>query len=469
WNNLWFCGWWLAMAILVSFVASGAVRNYDEGLYYIQFMEWHQQWAIVPGLGNLYGRLAFNSNWHLFSTLFYANQPLVLYLNETTSFFVLIWLGFTGSQLLEISKPEKFSQKLFGTLGMAVVLPLPFITALQVSAMSSCSPDLVVIGLVYYCFYLIKGNPSESEWWLLAVLPVYLITVKMSSLPCLVFTCYGLWKLYGSSSYRILGWAIVASFLLGGVWLLRNYILSGYLVYPLAGVDVFHPDWKIPLENVLTEARWITNFAKRIPLENEIHDLTWVSLWWEGLTVSMKSLIGFSMVSILVGVYGSIRSRDSNNLGIYVIGLLGIFFWFIAAPDPRFGFGFIWAVSMNFLTQWISYFSRNRLIMDGKWIIRCVWFLTGIVLLLSVWPKEAMGFRRCVWTQPLHYLPPNTPKDSVNGIQIYAPIYWDQCLDSPIPCTPYLVYSQSFVFDLEARGKSFQDGFRQKLSQKRKE
>src|SRR5262245_4356835 len=38
-----------------------AFRNYDDGLYYLQTFKWNHEFPVTAGLGNLHGRLAFNS------------------------------------------------------------------------------------------------------------------------------------------------------------------------------------------------------------------------------------------------------------------------------------------------------------------------------------------------------------------------------------------------------------------------
>ena len=50
---------------LVAWVASKATlppTNYDSGLYHFNAIRWINMYPIVPGLGNLHGRLAFNQS-----------------------------------------------------------------------------------------------------------------------------------------------------------------------------------------------------------------------------------------------------------------------------------------------------------------------------------------------------------------------------------------------------------------------
>lgn len=58
-----------AIAILWSNLATGEIRITDTGLYHMQAARWNAAYAIVPGLGNLHGRLAYNNASLLYAAL----------------------------------------------------------------------------------------------------------------------------------------------------------------------------------------------------------------------------------------------------------------------------------------------------------------------------------------------------------------------------------------------------------------
>ncbi len=67
-NYLLFAGGICLLAGIVF--ASGPVKSYDTGLYHAQSVKWINEYGVVPGLGNLHFRLAFNSSWLVFSSFF---------------------------------------------------------------------------------------------------------------------------------------------------------------------------------------------------------------------------------------------------------------------------------------------------------------------------------------------------------------------------------------------------------------
>ena len=58
------------LTIGLAYACSAEVRLHDTGLYHAQNIKWIQEYAVVPGLGNVHGRFAFNSMFFPVSALF---------------------------------------------------------------------------------------------------------------------------------------------------------------------------------------------------------------------------------------------------------------------------------------------------------------------------------------------------------------------------------------------------------------
>ena len=72
WNNAqreeWILG--LITILFIALIAARKITEYDTGLYHAQSILWLKQFPVVPGLGNLHGRLAFNPMFFPISALF---------------------------------------------------------------------------------------------------------------------------------------------------------------------------------------------------------------------------------------------------------------------------------------------------------------------------------------------------------------------------------------------------------------
>jgi hypothetical protein len=62
----------------------------DEGVYHAQFIKWTETYSVVPGLGNLQHRLAFNSHWHLLAALMNASFITGQESNHINTFMYLV-------------------------------------------------------------------------------------------------------------------------------------------------------------------------------------------------------------------------------------------------------------------------------------------------------------------------------------------------------------------------------------------
>ena len=63
--------WMLILALTAFWLANHSVRQpaiRDSGLYHLNAVRWAAEYPVVPGLGNLHGRLAFNNSFFLFSS-----------------------------------------------------------------------------------------------------------------------------------------------------------------------------------------------------------------------------------------------------------------------------------------------------------------------------------------------------------------------------------------------------------------
>ena len=60
----------LFFSFVLFYEAASPTKIHDTGSYHLATMNWIEQYPTVPGLGNLYGRLALNSSMFSVSTLF---------------------------------------------------------------------------------------------------------------------------------------------------------------------------------------------------------------------------------------------------------------------------------------------------------------------------------------------------------------------------------------------------------------
>ena len=77
-------------------------------------------------------------------------------------------------------------------------------------------------------------------------------------------------------------------------WLIRNYYLSGYLIYPFPSVDIFNPIWKIPIKDLITEKQLVSSYAwiQKYDINfDKLQFITKLKIWWGLLSLFRKIIL----------------------------------------------------------------------------------------------------------------------------------------------------------------------------------
>ncbi len=459
---------WLFGAVLLIY-STYRSTNIDSGMYHLPSIRWYERYPAIPGLGNLHGRLAFNSSFFVVSAAFGFTDVVGQTLVALNGFMLLLFGLYV---LRSIEKKELTSD-----LKVLHVLLLGLVLYYLIRQVSSPTPDVwgTILPLFVFLLWLDDSpGPVTNRLLLLMALLLAGLTIKLATIPMLLFVPLIAYK--NRRDLRMAHiWGMVAlGFVLIGPWVIRNSILSGYLIYPLPTLDVLPVDWKIPLANVRLEQDIVT-FCARFRLFESYLDpsmLDWSTSrwvrWWlhtrEFYWLS-RPLFGLAVLSpLLLGVLW-VRDRPQLRrlLPVYSVALAGFVFWFFKAPEFRFGYPFVWLVAVlpaAFLLRKIP------ALVIGTWPIAAA---LGILLVYFV------GQRLILEQFPIHkyLLLPQVvsyrddarradqykPHRTRSGLVVLVPMpvpYQQNCFDIEQLCSPY------FFDDLEMRGATIEAGFRRR-------
>jgi hypothetical protein len=104
------------------------------------------------------------------------------------------------------------------------------------------------------------------------------------------------------------------------------------------------------MSEVLKFQYYITSYARypilRINTISEYNQslISWLPAWWRHLYVIDKTIILIIAFGVLVDMFFFklwMRSNSRRTFAALFVALTGVFFWFVEAPDPRFGTGFL--------------------------------------------------------------------------------------------------------------------------------
>lgn len=455
----------LALVALAAVVenATHTPANFDSGLYHAQTIRWFETYPLVPGLGNLHSRLAFNSSWlvlnALFSFAFLGGQSFHL---APAALFVLCVLdGARGASGL--------LKKQFSAANALRILFLPLSFYILGAEISSPGTDMPGILIAWSLAALWLERPPAGQerltGALLAVTAFYIVTIKLS-LGIFLLLALVVW-LRGGRSFRYalqLGALGLAVWL---PWMAHSVILSGYLIYPLAVVDLFHVDWKIPLAQARSEANVIRAWARFPDLETaEVLAMPlrqWLKAWFLDHTTNQRAILLTAAASPLavLGLSAAARLKQRRwnapttaALELYTVTLLSAIYWLWNAPDLRFGYGIILLLIVLPAAWGLSWAAQAwpRLSMPLAYALALAGLVYQISFLAASFDAGSLAQR---WVEPLAY--PELPSEpcGLDSRTIFCPaeISYTQCWYEPFPCVP------SPRSDVVLRGADFGQGF----------
>src|ERR1035437_4445640 len=252
----------LVIVLIILFLLTVVVHKitwYDTGLYHAQSIQWIRKYAVVPGLGNIHGRLALNSMFLVILGLFtfQIKDVLIFPLNGICYTILFLKLFFLfKSEYAPGTKWKAVSYSVIFLISLLIIIPF----------LNSTSPDIMCGTLIIYAFILITAQTEEFskinyiKTVLLSLVVFSCVTYKISSIFLVLILLLNLRKELLKKSLII----IVIGILVITPYIVRNYYLSGYLIYPFPSIDIFNVDWKIPVDRAIFEKSWIVSWT-RIP------------------------------------------------------------------------------------------------------------------------------------------------------------------------------------------------------------
>lgn len=436
--------------LLMLVYAASEPFEYDTGLYHAQTIMWNESYPVVPGLGNLHGRFAFNSA-HFILEAFFQLSPLKSGVFFTLNSFLLAMvlvrcaLGTIGS-LRDLNWRMSYFYVLAGTIICVLTAPIA----------SSAGNDMALLIIVFYAVLtVLRGSLSMSRmsFSILTALCLYALIVKFSSMALCLLPLGALLFSDVERSARFRFFA-VAALLFGIPFIARNIIISGYLLYPFDAIDWLNVDWKIPAEKVRSELASVKCWA-RIPYRNcqEVLALStseWIGTWWESKPTLQRIILIINLASPAAYITAIFRKeRVQEYVLIGSVLLLSLIMWFFAAPEFRFAFGFLivnGALAISVVANFASRLGRLLLVPIMAVLI---WFVFQI-------PPHIYDVQ---YVSDLVYHPRTLQTAQTRSVQlanfiVNVPQEGDRCFAQALPCTPYP------NAQLALRGPDFNDGFR---------
>lgn len=447
------------LILLWAYYTSRGYMHIDSDLYHAQSIRWIEEYGVVPGLGNLHERFAYNSSFFAVSALYSMKFILKDSMHTMSGFFALL-LSITA---LDIWKSWKFKQ--FGMSDFARIAAIYYLTTIIDEVVSPAS-DYAIMCVIFLivikwldCLKEQKvGQSNVVPYAILCVLGVYAVTLKLTAGLILILLIKPAYMLIKKKAWKEISIYLAIGGIVAIPWFARTVIISGWLIYPFPALDLFCVDWKMNGDLAALDAAQIKAWGRALYnvtlLDTSLKE--WFPNWFETtLSFTEKILIMGNIIScfifVIMAIWNLLKRKRELLDDILVIGavIASYLFWQISAPLMRYGYAYVLLVDF-LLAGWII----NRILKT-----KIIYYL---ILLFGIYKVFALGeeisktyfFKECYIYQE-DYGVFEMEAYEIEGYTFYVPVEgalqgYDYFPSSPVKA------------DITLRGKGLEDGFRKR-------
>ena len=424
----------VTISIWLGFLSNNPIGPYDLGLYHLQVIKWAESFHVIKGIGNLHHRLGYSCSSWLLSSQFNAFFETKLFLWTHGAIYLLIgfinFLYVPVFSKIQIKKSEKIIR----------VLYLPILVNLCFSSFPGTSSDLPVflftsiISLYYFKFICCKENNSLNMILVILVLGVSSkLTFGAVIIGLIIPFTFIIMKRRVTLNYLNRG-IILLSFSTFILWSCRNVIMTGYPLYPYAGIS-FPVEWKMDRSKVEREKNQVIAYARDYA-DLKVFDNKERLSWYLNKIIRLQHRKIEIYYPLIIGIFGLFYSIVFINKKLYQIiilvlpSLVPIFLW-IQIPGSRFFSSSFWWFGIMLLA-----FPITRMMKNLNYIY---FYLLIIILSISVQTFDRLGSPKNFFPMYVRSKIPNIAIQKITntaGMTYFSPKDGDQCWDSPLPCSP---------------------------------
>ncbi|MDE5931284.1 MAG: hypothetical protein K2H40_02205 [Lachnospiraceae bacterium] len=453
------------LLLLYAYGASRGILHYDTALYHAQSIRWIEEYGIVKGLGNLHCRLAYNSASFALSALY-----SMTFLGGQSYHCAAGFLAFVAA--LVCLEPGCFiRRKKLRPSDFARVACIYYLLMIYDEMISPASDYFMVLT----AFYLVirwmdlmeEKEKAVFPYAMLCVLGVFLMTVKLSAALIILLVCGPAAALLREKRWKETGVYIGLGILTAAPFLIRNVLLSGWLVYPFTGIDLFRVDWKIPKGIADYDAReirvWGRGYSDVTKFDMPVGE--WLPAWFRGLGGMDKLFVLAAMLSVAVFAVRFalwlVRRKRERSGKVLLEGVVSLcfLFWLFSSPLIRYGCVYVYlTTAVVWGDVWTEFFEKARLNRweIGQYVEKACMFLIGLFL---VYKAAAFGKEVCTsyvndyWVYQKDYDNYEVKRYEIDGISFYCPVEGDRVGYDSFPSSPTEA-------QIVLRGDGIGDGFR---------
>lgn len=456
---------YICVILFIAFCTSRGELHADTKMYHAQAIRWYEEYGVVKGLGNLQWHFAYNSAYFAFAALFSMNFAFGQSLHCTTGFITILLCLWALNYLKNffIHKRHITDMCCIGIL---------FYTLVNLTGCVSPASDYATM---FFSLYLIsrwseeieKGNKNIHSFAILSVFSVYIVSLKLSAGLLVLLVIFPAFYLIKSKEFKSIFIYLTLGIITILPFLVRNVIISGWLLYPFSAIDLFNFDWKIPLKYVEIDSAQIKVWARCL-YDPKLIDMPfneWLPIWWQSQERYSQMLILTNFLAIALNlsilthkIFNKIK-LCWNLILLNLVTIVCIISWLFLAPFIRYGLAFLLALPMLSVGMWMQKEKSSFYKLVSGCIVLLMFFI-----LTPYWDHyftDDMVFIKQNLFEPYYIeqkdydTSPMTEYD-MNGLTVYCPEQGEVTGYNHFPASAY----SYMITNTELRGDSIKDGFR---------
>lgn len=353
---------YICLLVLIAFYTSRGTFHTDTNIYHAANIRLYEEYGLIRGMANLQLHYGYNSAYLAFASIFSMHWLLPFSLHTTTGFIEAVLCIYACHHLKTFKEHERHLMDA-GCLGILIYA--------VVNLTGSISPA-TDYPTMFLSLYIITAWLSVIEqqdtmsvhaihaFSLLSVATVFVATMKLSAGAFAIIVIYPAFCLIKEKRWKEIILYIIMGFSILLPYLIRNILISGWLIYPFESIDLFRVPWKVPLEYLLVDSYQIKVWGRCLydVAKIDMPVKEWLPIWWNeqeryAQYLIYANILGLflSGLTVLFNLLKKIKTEGAL-LCLYLGMIVSILVWFFLAPFIRYGLAFLLEVPLLGVAAW---------------------------------------------------------------------------------------------------------------------
>ncbi len=435
--------------LMIAYYCAGTNFVYDSGLYHAQSIRLAEDYGVIRGIANIHERFGYNSSYFCLAALYSMKDVFNQSMHAVHGLIAVILCAASVRGIWE-HRSWKYTAS-----NLCRLAPILYTMIISTEIVSPATDYITV----YYVMWIViswaecieEGEQEIAPYAFYSIMTAFLVSLKLTAACMALLVIYPAYRLIKEKKWKEIWICLGLGIAVAAPYFIRNYFISGWLIYPFEAIDLFSVDWKLPKETVIGDAIDVKVYARylydRTAIDQNI--LQWFPTWWNGQKSVERwfSLAAFAAVVVEVlnllfrGICcfvpgNKLRNQKENHIldvrflafeFLKAVVFVSFLSWLFTSPLHRYGYAFVLTLPLLFAGSFLTDVKNQKL-----WL-RLISGLSTLAVMIILWVptyrilKEDLLF---VWNTRIDtsyfirqkdYPQPEMLSEDLDGITIYYP------------------------------------------------